>query len=125
MNSFKLGNTEFGIGDVQFSVKDNLLELEIAGNDAVFKELTGEEDCEWSWALYPPEIYFRGVPFTGRNIVVNTDFSDQYDIALYMMEHYDFTGTLEISDSSIDISGQVEIDGDALPLVISVERGKV
>ncbi len=125
MNSFMLGNTEFGIGDVQFPVKDNLLNLEIAGNDDVFNELTEEDDCEWSWALYPPEIYFRDVPYTGKNIVVNADFLNRYDIALYMMEYYDFTGTLEISDSSIDICGQVEIDGDALPLVISVERGKV
>lgn len=42
--------------------------------------------------------------------------------ALYMMEHNDFTGNLKISDSSIDILGQVYIDGKALTLAISAER---
>ncbi|MBQ9991239.1 MAG: hypothetical protein IJP31_09940 [Lachnospiraceae bacterium] len=54
--------------------------------------------------------------------MVDRKLLDQCDIALYMMEHYDFTGTLKLSDSSIDICGQVEIDGEVLPLIISVKR---
>lgn len=122
MDTFKIRNTEFGIGDVQFSIEDNLLNLEITGNDHIFDELTEDDECEWDWALYPPKIYFHGVPYTGKEIVVDTDFLNQYEIALYMMEHNDFTGTLKLSDNSIDICGQVEIDGESLPLVICVEK---
>lgn len=50
------------------------------------------------------------------------NFLDQYDSALYMMEHNDFTGTLKISDCNIDICGQVDIDGDMLTLTISIDR---
>ncbi|MCI9082149.1 MAG: hypothetical protein HFI70_07560 [Lachnospiraceae bacterium] len=122
MNSFKIGNTEFGIGNVQFFIADNLLNLEISGNDDIFDELTIDDNCEWSWALYPPQIYFRDVLYTGKDIEVDTDFLEEYDVALYMMEHNDFIGTLKLSDSSIDICGQVEIDGELLSLVISIER---
>lgn len=31
MNTFKIGNTEFGIGDIRLSVADNVLNLEMDG----------------------------------------------------------------------------------------------
>ena len=122
MNSFRIGDTEFGIGDVQFAVKDNLLSLEVTGNEDVFDELTDDEDSKWSWALYPPKIYFRAVPYVGKDVIVDEEFLDQHDIALYMMEHNDFIGTLKISDCNIDICGQVDIYGDMLTLTISINR---
>ncbi len=68
MSSFKIGNTEFGIGKISFSIKSDLLTLEINGNDDVFDELMKSENCEWSWALYPPRIYFRSVPYNGEKL---------------------------------------------------------
>ena len=59
MNSFKIGKTEFGIGKISLSIENDLLTLEINGNDDVFDELMEDDGCEWSWALYPPRIYFR------------------------------------------------------------------
>ena len=46
MNTFKIGDTEFGIGDIQFSVTDNLLNLEITGDENILDELMEKEDCE-------------------------------------------------------------------------------
>ncbi|MCM1063984.1 MAG: hypothetical protein NC420_05810 [Eubacterium sp.] len=122
MNSFKIGNTEFGIGDISFSMEDGVLNLEITGNDGVFNELMKDDNCEWNWALYPPRIYFHDVPCKENEIVIDTDFLDHYEIALYMMEHNDFTGSLKITDSTIDIHGQVYMDGKASTLDISVQR---
>lgn len=39
MNSFKIGNTEFGIGKISFSIENDLLDLEITGSDEIFNEL--------------------------------------------------------------------------------------
>ncbi len=118
MNSFKIGNTEFGIGEVSFSIENDLLNLEITGSDNIFDELMKEDNCEWNWALYPPRIYFHAVPYNGDEIVIDTDFPNHYDTALYMMEHNDFTGSLKITDNSIDIHGQVYIAGNASTLAI-------
>ncbi len=105
-----------------FSVENDLLTLEINGSDAILDELMKDDDCKWSWALYPPRIYLHAVPYNGNAIVIDHDFLNQYEAALYMMEHNDFTGSLEVTDSSIHIWGQVFIDGTALLLVISAER---
>lgn len=40
MNSFKIGDTEFGIGDVHLSIKDGLIDLEITADEDIFDELT-------------------------------------------------------------------------------------
>lgn len=122
MNSFKIGDTEFGIGKVSFSIENDLLDLEITGSKEIFKELTKDDNFEWIWALYPPRIYFHSVPYKGNEIVIDMDFLDCHETALYMMEHYDFTGSLTVTDSSIDIHGQVYMDGNALMLEISAER---
>ena len=122
MNSFKIGNTEFGIGKVSFSVENDLLDLEITGSDDAFNELMEDDNCEWSWALYPPRVYFHAVPYKENEIVIDTDFLNHYETALYMMEHNDLLGNLKITDNSIDFLGQVYIEGKALTLAISAER---
>lgn len=83
------------------------------------------DDCEWSWALYPPRIYLRSVPYKGEKIVIDSDFLAHYDAALYMMEHNDFTGVLEVADSSIEIHGLVYIDRKASALAVIAERAAV
>ena len=122
MNSFKIGDTEFGIGDVHLSIKDGLIDLEITADEDIFDELTENDDCEWDWALYPPKIYFRNVPYDGKDIVVDEEFLEKYDVALYMMEHNDFTGTLKITDKNIHICGQVDMMGEMLAVSINIEK---
>lgn len=53
MNSFKIGKTEFGTGKISFTVTNNLINLEINGNDQTFNSIMEDDNNEWSWALYP------------------------------------------------------------------------
>ncbi len=122
MNVFKIGDTDFGIGKVSFSVKNDLLDLDITGSDDVFDKLTEDENSEWSWALYPPRLYLRGVPFKGNELVIDEELLNKYDITLYMMEHNDFTGTLRATDGGVEISGKAYIDGEESELFVSAER---
>lgn len=122
MNSFKIGDTEFGIGDVQLSVEDGLINLEITGSEDIFNKLTENDECKWSWALYPPKIYFRNVPYENKAIIIDEEFLDEYDIALYVMEHNEFTGTIEITNKTIQINGQADIMGEISAVSINVER---
>lgn len=43
MNSFKIGNTEFGIGEVSYSLEDNVINLEICADELLFEALTKDE----------------------------------------------------------------------------------
>ncbi len=57
--------------------------------------------------------------------MIDSDFLAHYDTALYMMEHNDFTGVLDVTDSSIEIHGLVYIDGKASSLTVIAERPAV
>ena len=122
MNSFKIENTEFEIGNISFSIDNKIMNLEVSGNESVFDKLTEKDDSKWNWALYPPKIYFRDIPYEGKSIVVDKNFLDKYDIALYMMEYNDFIGTLDICEKTISIYGHVDIMGEILPISINIER---
>jgi len=122
MNTFKMGETEFGVGKVSFSITNDLLDFDITGSDDIFDKLMEDENSEWSWALYPPRLYLRGVPFKGNELAIDDKLLDQYDITLYMMEHNDFTGTLKVTDKGVEISGEVYMDGETLELFVSVEK---
>lgn len=122
MNMFKIGDTDFGIGKVSFSVKNDLLDLDITGSDDVFDKLMEDDNSEWSWALYPPRLYLRGVPFKGNELVIDDDLLNNYDITLYIMEHNDFTGTLKVTDTGVEISGKAYMDGEVLELFVRIEK---
>lgn len=123
MNSFKINDTEFGVGDAQISIEDNLINLQITADDEKFEALCSQD--EWSWALYPPEIYFYEVPYIGAKIRIDDSMLDKCDIGLYMMEYCDFKGTLEINDSEITISGNADIMGEISKIYIKIEDFKL
>ena len=112
MNSFIIGDVDFGIGDYDFSIEDNVLNLEIYADEDRFDALCEDEDFEYGWALYAPKIYFTDVPFEHKEIEINDDMLSEYDIALYMMEHYDFFGKVMISEEGICIEGEVDFIED-------------
>lgn len=122
MNSFKIGKTEFGTGKISFTVTNNLINLEINGNDQTFNSIMEDDNNEWSWALYPPKIYLKDVPNENNKRIIDNDYLNKYDIALYMMDYNDFTGILEIKDEFISIIGQVNIMGKLFPLTIHIEN---
>lgn len=121
MNLFQIGETEFGIGKSKFTIDNNLLNLEINGNDQNFNDIMEDDSSEWSWTLYPPKFYLKDVPFDKKKIIIDNDYLNKYDIALYMMEYCDFIGTLEITDGFVYITGHVNIMGKSFPLTINYQ----
>jgi hypothetical protein len=122
MRSFKIGTTEFGVGKVVLSTENNLLNLEISGSGDMFDQLTEADDSEWGWALYAPKIYFEDVPFKGNTLTIDNETLNQCNIALYMMEHNDFTGTIELTEDVIHIQGEVYLMDSILPVFIEINR---
>ncbi|MDF2989782.1 MAG: hypothetical protein K0S37_296 [Microbacterium sp.] len=63
-----------------------------------------------AWALSPPILYFRNVRLVMENgqrvLTINDDVLDEYDIALYFMEHHDVEGLLTLSST-----GDLTVDG--------------
>jgi hypothetical protein len=125
MNTFKIGTTEFGIGKIDFEIdrkKSIITELVISGDEDVFEKLSEDEDGEWSWALYAPEIYLRGIPFKETNgtisFTVDEDFLGEHEAALYMMEHGDFFAEVNINNKVVKIKGRADIMGDEMDLEI-------
>jgi hypothetical protein len=128
MKKFIIGTTDFGIGEMEFKIdkpKSILVNLTIRGNQEMYDKITKDEDGEWSWTLYPPKIYLGDVPFTengnAMEIVVNEDILNQYDVALYLMEHNDFFGKVSIENNVLRITGTVSISGEEMPLEIETK----
>ncbi|GAB3617767.1 hypothetical protein GCM10027416_23240 [Okibacterium endophyticum] len=63
-----------------------------------------------AWALSPPLLYFRNVPLVAKKghrvLTVDDDVLDEYDVALYFVEHYDVEGIL-----TLDSAGGLTFDG--------------
>lgn len=121
MNSFVIGDIEFGVGKFDYSVKDNVLNLEVFADNERFNKLCEDDDFEYGWALYAPKIYLMDVPFDGEEIEVNDDLLNECDIALYMMEHNDFWGKITVSDDGIYIEGEVDLMGEIETVSIRLE----
>ena len=119
MGSFKIGGTEFGIGNIKLSLDNGLLNLQVTGDSSVFDRLMDNGGSEWDWALYAPKIYFNNVPYKGGILEIDNSVLNRYDIALYMMEYNDFTGIIEISESNINIQGNVDLMGKIMPVSIT------
>lgn len=126
-NSFKIDGTEFGTEtvSVKLSAEKTLIkELIIQGNKALCKELSNNEKGKWSWIIYPPKIYFKDIPCEEENgeitLDIDDDMLDEYDIALYLVEHNDFFGQVIISKNTISIKGITYLSGKEKELVIHV-----
>jgi len=114
VSTFKINGTEFGIGKVRFELSENgrLQNLDIWGSEKAYdkiKDGINEDDPHpWDWILYPPHIYFWAVDLPiDKSVVINEELLDEHDIALYLMEHTDFYGTLTITDEYIEINAEI------------------
>lgn len=120
MNCFNIDKTDFGIdSNSSFTVSKvdsmSTINIEINSNEELFNSITESDDSEWSWALYAPKFYFNDFPIlnpTEFEIELTDDLLNEYDIAIYMMEHCDITGSLNYSYEKLTISGKVSIMGD-------------
>jgi hypothetical protein len=125
--SFVIGDTDFGINVDESSFEINnsnpakpLLTIKVMGSGEVFEKLTAEEDSKWSWALDAPHFYIRDFPASPGDKVgdvsatASLDDIDEYELAIYMMEHSAIDDVkIQIKDSkALDITGKVDLFGE-------------
>ena len=129
MNAFVIGETDFGVNVEKSCLRivgegtgQRILDLEVVGDTARFDHIS--EDEEWSWALYPPKFYLRGLAIlpdlTASEVKLSLDDSDAYECALYMMEH-NVVHNLEMQfypSFEVEIRGIVDLFGDDRQLTI-------
>jgi len=128
MKKFIIGKDDFGIEKVIYQIdKENSIinDLTIIGDKITFEKLSESENSKWNWAISPPKLYFREIPFQLKNdtleIDITEDTLDNFDIALYLMNHNDITGKFIIHNDKIFIfEGHVNILGEELKLEIEV-----
>lgn len=80
------------------------------------------------WALEPPRLYFRSVPLASSgdalSLTVDDDLLDDYDVALYFVEHHQIHGTLTFrSGGDLAFVGLITFDANpshdtGTPLVV-------
>jgi hypothetical protein len=99
MHTFRIGDTNFGVDTDASSVevlpnKDGKFDLyiEVAGQQDIFDALCEGEDSAWSWALYPPFLFIRGVPLSRELAEVSApiqvpEWHDTLEMGLYMMAY--------------------------------------
>lgn len=129
MQKFIIGTENFGIEKVTYKIdKENSIinDLTITGNEQLFEKLSENEEGEWSWALYPPKLYLRVVPFKAINekieIIITEEILDECDVALYLMRHYDIKGVLTIDNNDIcSFKGITYISGKEMQLEFEVD----
>jgi hypothetical protein len=108
MNTFKLDGTDFGVGEVVCKIENDTLTLKITADEEITEKIADDENGKWSWLGYdPPSVVFRGVPFTKGCVEIDEDLLDEYDIWLYIMEHYNIFGVLSVDDDCVKVSGEV------------------
>lgn len=128
---FRIGETDFGIDSAKskcsLSPKRGLvtLDAEIYGDKQEYGRITADEDSPWSWTLYPPHFYLRKVPVevNGRADAfaakVTADDLDEYEVAIYLMEHNDVdTVSIEVDGGEFTANGTVFLSGKPLPFAI-------
>ena len=132
VSRFLIDNTEFGVGQVTFSINPtaNTFTVEIVGDEAIAASIGAAESHPFNWISYPPHFYVRDAVFTHegdiKTLDIDEDALDEYDIALYLMEHNDVLGTFTLTaDGLITVVGTVAINGNAVKLAICARASPV
>jgi hypothetical protein len=134
---FKIDDTDFGIDAVKsrFEVRilksgDALIDAEVYGNENRYEEVTQDYDSSpWSWTLYPPHFYMRSYPAESDRssgtfkATVSTADLDEYEVAIYLMEHNDVDGVKVTADrQTFKATGVVYLSGKPHPFSISFTK---
>jgi len=124
VNTFTIDGTEFGVNPATSLLSlarddsgEVILMFELEGDQAQYDALTEPEDGEWSWTLYPPHLYIRGlrVPQAASSIpsVINLPRPGEIEAALYLMAHNEISNlSLFVSSARIEVTGEVDLFGE-------------
>lgn len=91
---------EFRLGGTDLGVDSDRSRVTVTDSGILTAELSAATPPAEAadWALAPPLLYFRSVPLVTADdcltLTINDDVLDEYDIALYFVEHRDVRGTL-------------------------------
>lgn len=124
---------EFSIGNYEFSFDHENSTIEIIGNkitdltiksdEGVFDELCKKDDFEFSYGIYSPEFYARDIDLGKKGqIVINEKNQNDYETALYFMEHNDLNINLSLHPHWILVVGSTKISGKEYPITIRIKR---
>jgi hypothetical protein len=134
---FKIDDTDFGIDQAKSSFKlkvlksgDAVIDAEVYGDKKRYDKITEDYDTSpWSWTLYPPHFYLRSYPAkSGRNAgtfnaTVSLDDLDEYEVAIYLMEHNDVDEMKVSADrNGFKATGVVFLSGKPHPFSISFTK---
>ena len=129
MNRLIIDGFDFGIDLPRSHVKPSSdgVDIVIVGDDSVIQRLIDDDDGPWSWLNSAPMLYLRDFMFSScrdsefaHNLT--DDDRDNYDIALYVMEHCDILPcTISLAAGVFSANGQVHgIQKSPVPFEISM-----
>lgn len=123
---FSVGNYNFSIDHVNSTVEiidSRIVNLTIKASEDIFDELCENDDFEFSYGLYSPEFYAREIDLGKKEqIVINKKNQNDYDTALYFMEHNDLNINLSLHPNWILVVGWTRINGKEYPISIRMKR---
>ena len=86
--------------------------------------MTEDDDSKWSWAMYAPKLYLRGITIANPNcfeLPLTEELLEECEIGLYMMEHCDVIGSVRYKNEILKIEGEVKISGIKDTISIQLE----
>jgi hypothetical protein len=133
---FRISGTEFGIDQAKSRYRlrtlksgGAVLDAEIYGDKTQYEKVAGDENSPWSWTLYPPYFYLRSFPAkAGRTAgtyraKVSIDDLDEYEVAIYLIEHNDVDDVAVKADREmIQARGTVFLSGKPHPFSIKFTK---
>lgn len=96
MATFVIDGFDFGIDSARSmaTLNGSKLTLKIVGDEIIIANLIKDDDHPWNWLIQPPFIYVTELPCQSDDresftYDITEQDLDNYDIALYVMEHCD------------------------------------
>lgn len=122
--TFQLGQYNFEVDAQKSTVQlddSTLIDITIKASEEEFERLSEDEDFEFEWGLYSPEFYIHGLEIkTGESVQITEDNIEEFEVALYFMEHCDSLVKIERMGSSIQVEGKVDVFGVDYPIRIDL-----
>lgn len=122
---FMLCEYKFSIDKSESTIEvgeSQIIDLTIKASEKEFESLSESESFEFSWALYSPMFYARGLKLDKKKqfIVTNENMFD-HEVALYFMEHNNVKVNISLKNDSVLIAGFADVFGKEYPIEIFVK----